>query len=101
MNDRPRQDLARTSLGVMFLAALIGLSLWILLPFLPSLAWATMFVVATWPALLAVQARLKNRRALATGVMTLVLFVVLIVPVAAAITTIVAHAEEIVGWGMS
>ena len=98
MNDNLKRDLARTSLGVLFLAGLVGLSLWILLPFLPSLAWAIMIVVATWPALLAVQARLRNRRVPAVAVMTLGLMVVLILPLAAAVTTIVAHAGDIVGW---
>ena len=31
-----RQDLARTTLSVLFIAALLGASLWILLPFLPA-----------------------------------------------------------------
>ena len=97
MND-PRQDLARAALGVLFLVALVGLSMWILLPFLGAVAWATMVVVATWPALLAVQARLWNRRWLAVTVMTVALLVVLIVPLAAAITTIVAHAKDFAGW---
>jgi predicted PurR-regulated permease PerM len=94
----PRQDLARAALGVLFLAALVGLSLWILVPFLGAIAWATMVVVATWPALLAVQARLWNSRALAVTVMTVALLVVLIVPLLAAITTIVAHAKDFAGW---
>lgn len=98
MDDNLKQDLARSALGVLFLAALVGLSLWILLPFLGSLAWATMIVVATWPLLLAIEARLWKRRALAVAVMTFVLFVVLIVPVSAAIVTIVEHAEDIVRW---
>ncbi len=93
-----RQDLARAALGVLFLAALVGLSLWILLPFLGAIAWATMIVVATWPALLAVQSRLWKSRAFAVTVMTVALLVVLIVPLAAAITTIVAHSKEFAGW---
>jgi predicted PurR-regulated permease PerM len=98
MNDHPRQDLARIALGVLFLAVLVGLSLWILVPFLGAVAWATMVVVATWPGLLAVQARLWNRRALAVAVMTLALLLVLIVPLSAAITTILAHRDELLGW---
>ncbi|MDH4188912.1 MAG: AI-2E family transporter YdiK [Betaproteobacteria bacterium] len=96
--NKPRQDLARTALAVLFLAALVGLSLWILIPFLGAVAWATMVAVATWPALRAVQARLWNRRALAVAVMTFALLVVLIVPVSWAITTIVGHGENIVSW---
>lgn len=98
MMEVPKQDLARISLGVLFLLALIGLSVWILLPFLGALAWAIMIVVATWPALVAVQARLWNRRSLAVAVMTLGLLLVLILPLAAAVTTIVVHAEDIAGW---
>ncbi len=94
----PRPDLARAALGVLFLVALVGLSLWVLLPFLGAVAWATMVVVATWPALLAVQRKLWNSRSLAAALMTVALLVVLIVPLAAAITTIVAHAREFAGW---
>ena len=44
-----RSELARTVLSVIFLGGLIGGSLWVLKPFLGSLIWAAMIVIATWP----------------------------------------------------
>ena len=41
MND-PRYDLARTTLGVMFLGGLTLASFWILQPFLPAFIWSVM-----------------------------------------------------------
>ncbi|MCK7500174.1 MAG: hypothetical protein MZW92_65150 [Comamonadaceae bacterium] len=42
---------------MLFLAALIGGSLWTLRPFIGPAIWATMVVVATWPLMLRLQAR--------------------------------------------
>ncbi len=77
---------------------LIAATFWILRPFIPAIVWAATIVVSTWPVMLALQARLWNRRILATAVMTLMLLLVLVLPLTAAIATIIAHAEEIVGW---
>jgi len=65
-----RNDLAKTTLGVLFIVAMIAASVWIMRPFLPALIWATMTVVATWPTLEGLQARLWGKRGLAAGVLT-------------------------------
>ena len=57
-----RPDLARYTLGVLTLVALIVASLWTLRPFLGATIWAAMLVVATWPALLWFQAKLWGKR---------------------------------------
>jgi hypothetical protein len=44
-----RVDLARIVLEILFLAALILSSLWILSPLLPAFIWAVTLVIATWP----------------------------------------------------
>jgi predicted PurR-regulated permease PerM len=95
---RPPQDLARTVLAVLSIGGLIGVSVWILKPFLPSLIWAVMIVVATWPLMLKVQGYFGGRRALAVVAMTLVLLLVFIVPILLAVVTIAENAERITGW---
>ena len=82
-DDQPRRelsrDLTRTVLAVLLLVILIGASFWVLRPFLLSIVWAAMIVVATWPRMLRVQARLRSRPLAVTimsGAMVLV-FVVL------------------------
>lgn len=97
MTHTPR-DLTRTVLAVLSIGMLIAASFWIVRPFLPAIIWATMIVVASWPLMLRIEARLWGNRALAVAAMTLALLVVLIVPLALAVGTIVGNAEEMVGW---
>lgn len=97
MINTPR-DLTRTVLAVLAIGMLIAAAFWIVRPFLPAIIWATMIVVASWPLMLRLQARLWGNRALAVTVMTLALLFVLIVPLALAVVTIVNNTEEMVGW---
>ena len=93
-----RGELTRTTLSVLFIGGLILGSLWILRPFLGATIWATMVVVATWPVLLWLQARLWGRRWLATTVMTSTLLLVFVVPLSLAIVTIVTESDRLIGW---
>jgi predicted PurR-regulated permease PerM len=93
-----RSDLAKTTLGVLFIGLLIITSLWVLEPFLPAIIWATMVAVATWPLLLKLQRILWHSRALAVTVMTLLLLLLFVVPAALAIGTIVQNSDQIVEW---
>jgi predicted PurR-regulated permease PerM len=94
----PAWDLTRILLAVVAVGGLIAASFWVLRPFLPAVIWATMIVVATWPALRAVEARLWGRRSLAVGVMTLGMLAVMAVPLTVAIVTIVDRADLVIGW---
>ena len=95
---RPTQDLTRTVLAVLTMGGLIGISVWVLRPFLPSLIWAVTIVVATWPVMLRVQAYLGGRRALAVVAMTFALLLVFIVPILLAVVTIAENADRITDW---
>jgi predicted PurR-regulated permease PerM len=95
----PRYDLARITLSVLFLAILIGASLWILRPFLPAVVWAATLVIATWPVMRRVQDRLWHSRGLAVAVMTVVLLLVFVVPLWLAVSTIVTNSGQILQWG--
>lgn len=91
-------DLARTTFGVLVIAALLGVSLWVLRPFIGPGIWAVMVVVATWPVLLQLQRWLKGSRGLAVTVMTLLLLLLFVVPLTLAIATIVGNADRIADW---
>ena len=93
-----RFDLTRDTLAIMFIFVLIAASVWILLPFLGALVWATMIVVATWPYMLRLPHRLLGRRWLAVTVMTLLLLAVFVVPFSFAIGALVQNFGEIAGW---
>ncbi len=88
-------DLTRDTLAVVFLFALIAASVWILLPFLAAVVWATMIVVATWPMLLTLQRWLLGRRWLAVTVMTLLLLAIFLLPFSFAIGAFVENFKEI------
>jgi len=98
--DKPTQrDLVRTLLEILVVAGLVAASLWILSPFLASIVWATMIVVATWPLLLGLEARLRGRRGWAVAVMTAAILLVLFVPLSLAIGALVNNADSIVAFG--
>ena len=88
-------DITRTILAVLFIAGLIAVSFWILRPFLTSIVWAAIIVVATWPVLLKVQAVFRGRRGFAVTVMTVVLLMVIVVPLIVGIVAIAGKADEI------
>ena len=98
--DRP-PDLARTTLQLLALAALIGTSLWIMRPFLVALVWATTVAIATWPLLLRAQSWFGGRRSLAVALMTIMLLLILVVPLYFAITTITGNVGQITEWSKS
>jgi len=91
----PSNDFTRVTLAILFIFLLIAATLWVMRPFLPALIWATMVVVATWPILLKVQGRLWKKRGLAVAVMTLLLTLMLMGPLALAIGALVGQVERL------
>ena len=101
MDPNQSSDLARTTLQLLALAALIGTSLWIVRPFLVALIWAATVAIATWPFLLYAQSWFGGRRGLAVALMTVVLLLILVVPLYFAITTITGNVGQITEWSKS
>ncbi len=93
-----RRDLATSTLSVLSLCGLIYVSYLIMRPLLAAIIWAALIVVASWPVMLKVQARLGNSRGWATTVMTASLVLLLVFPAIMAAATIAHHSVEIVGW---
>jgi predicted PurR-regulated permease PerM len=94
----PRGDIARTLLAIVVLSAMILGSIWILRPFLAAVLWATTVVVATWPIMVSLQARLGGRRSLAVAVMTIVLLLGFVFPLSVAIGVVLSNIEVIQAW---
>jgi predicted PurR-regulated permease PerM len=92
----PRSDVARITLAVLFIGALIAGSLWILAPFLGAFIWATMIVVATWPLMRRVESAFGGRRWAAVAVMCIGLLIILILPIGVALQALLGHADELV-----
>jgi predicted PurR-regulated permease PerM len=95
MNDpRPAIDLPRITLQVLALVTLSAASVWVMRPFIPAMVWAAMIVIASWPILLAVQARLGGRRGPAVVVMVVALLALLLVPTWLGISAIVNNVDR-------
>ncbi|HWR70333.1 MAG TPA: AI-2E family transporter YdiK [Dehalococcoidia bacterium] len=91
-------DVTRITLQVLSIGLLISAVVWIIRPFVISIIWAGMIVVTTWPILLALQARLKNKRWLAVAIMTAALLLVVVVPILLAIAAIIKGADDGYVW---
>lgn len=94
-----RFDLARGALVILGIFGLIGVSLWVLRPFLAATVWAAMIVVATWPAFRAMESYLGGRRAIAIAGMSLAMLVLLVLPLWLAVDTLVEHAGYLTSAG--
>lgn len=94
----PSLDLPRLLFGILFLGLLLAATFWVLKPFLLPLVWAAMIAVATWPLLLGAQRRLYNRRPLAVLIMSIGLLLVLILPLALAVVTILENIDSLKDW---
>src|SRR5947199_9027459 len=93
-----RRDLTHIVLAVMFIGGLIAASLWILSPFLGALIWAVMIVIPTWPLMLRAERACGGRRWAAVTLMSAVLLLIFVVPVFAAVGTLIGNTDEIRGW---
>lgn len=88
-------DITHTTLSVLFIGVLIAASYWILRPFLISTIWAALIVIATWPVLERLEARVVKKRGLAVAMMTVAILLIVLVPLTLAVRTIVGNAEDI------
>jgi predicted PurR-regulated permease PerM len=93
--DRNSQDITRTTLSILFIGVLLATSVWILRPFLTSIVWAVIIVVATWPLLLWIQKGFWGKRGLAVAAMTAILLLVVMAPLVATVSTIVSKSDDI------
>jgi len=93
---RVQIDVTHTTLAVICIGGLLASTFWILRPFLMSILWAALIVIATWPAMERLQALLGGRRGLAVTIMTLAILLVVLIPLTLAVLTIIDNAEGVV-----
>lgn len=98
MRKSPAPDLTRIVLQILWIGILIASSLWILRPFLPSLIWSVMIVVATWPFMLKMETCLWRKRGLAVAAMMIAMLTLFVVPFSLAIVAIIDNADRIAAW---
>ena len=92
-------QLPRRIAALAFLALVFGFTLWVLSPFFAALAWAGILAYVTWPLYRRISRALAGRDTLAALLMTLIVAVTLLAPLAwvtLAVASDVASAAETV-----
>ena len=97
MNEKNRVsiDITHMTLSVLFIGLLIASCFWILMPFLVSILWGGIIIVAMWPALMKLQELLGGKRGLAVAIMTMVILLIIFIPITFTIVTLVNNSEHI------
>jgi predicted PurR-regulated permease PerM len=96
----PKQQMSASTRRMEWFAAIAALTLLVigcvlvLRPFFTALLWAMVITFSTWPLYGRLEAKLGNRRWLAAGLMTLLLALSLVVPLAVLSGTIAEHATR-------
>ena len=86
------------ALTLAVLAMLIVGCYLVLQPFLTALVWAAILCTTTWPLYRRVNARLRGRRALAAGVMVVLLALLMLAPFVVVGATIADNADLMARW---
>ena len=91
-------DLPQMLFTLIFILLLIAACLWVVQPFILGFAWASMVVIATWPLMLRIQRLLWGRRSLAVIVMTILLLLLFIIPVALLVNSLIDNSAPVIAW---
>lgn len=91
-----RYDLPQIMFGVLFIALMTIASIWIVQPFILGFAWAGMVVIATWPLMIKLQRIMWGRRFLAVIVMTLLLILLFVLPIALLVSSAIENGAPLV-----
>lgn len=86
---------------LMFFVLMTVASFWVVQPFILGFAWAGMVVIATWGLMLRIQKYLWGRRSLAVLVMTLIILLVFILPIALLISSVIDNSGPVIAWATS
>ncbi|KLN97259.1 AI-2E family transporter YdiK [Moellerella wisconsensis] len=86
-----RTDLPKIVFGLLALLLLTVACIWVLNPFILGFVWAGMVVIATWPLLEKIEARVGHKRWLAASIMTLLILLLFVIPFAILIGSIVQN----------
>ena len=91
-----RLDLPKLIFGLLSIVLMIAACFWVLNPFILGFVWAGMMVIATWPLLLRLEARLWHKRWLATLVMVLLILLLFVIPLGILIGSIIENSTPLI-----
>lgn len=91
-------ELTRTLCVLLFIAAMLAGCVWVMRPFIPGILWGALIVISSWSLMLRVQRLVGGRRGLAAVVMILMLTLVIAVPLALSIITLISNGGDLIQW---
>lgn len=97
-NDLSQKDLTQITISVVFILLLIIGSVWVFMPFVAALLWATIIVISTYNFMLKLQKLLWNKKGLAVTAMLLIILMLVVIPIALVFGTLIANSSQIIGW---
>ncbi|MCC8459008.1 AI-2E family transporter YdiK [Photorhabdus aegyptia] len=98
---QPHYDLPKLLFTLIFLSLLIVTSFWVIKPFIFGFVWAGMVVIATWPLLEKLQNSLWGKRWIAVSIMTLLLILLFVIPVALLVSSLLENSAPLIQWAKS
>lgn len=97
-NNLSQKDLTQITISVVLILLMIVGSVWVFMPFVAALIWASIIVISTYNFMLKLQKLLFNKKGFAITVMVLLILMVILIPIAMVVGTIAMHMSEISDW---
>lgn len=95
---KPARDLPQTLFSILLILTLLCCAIWILHPFLLSVVWAGLIVIATWPQFILLERKTGGRRPLAIAVMMLFLAATFLLPMIFSAGVLSLLMEQFLQW---
>lgn len=93
-----RRDLPQTLFSIIMILSLLCCALWLLHPFLLSVVWAGLIVIATWPLFLAIQRKTRGQKGLAIMLIMVFLTTIFLVPMILSASMLSVAFERFLHW---
>jgi predicted PurR-regulated permease PerM len=93
-----KRDLTQITISVVLILLMAVGSIWVFMPFMAALIWASIIVISTYNFMLKLQKLLWNKKGLAVTVMVMIILMVILVPIIIVVGTIATNMSEISGW---
>lgn len=98
---RPQRDLPQTLFTILLLMVLLVCSFIILKPFVISIVWAGLIVIATWPLFILVRQKIVKCRGWAILLMMAFLSAIVLLPIIFSATALALLAQNVIHWLMN
>lgn len=97
-NELSKKDLTQITISVVAILLLIVGSIWVFMPFVAALIWASIIVISTYNFMLKLQKILWNKKGVAITVMLLLILMVILVPIIVVIGAIAMNVSQLSNW---